>query len=336
MSVLVRTLPFDRIESLPSGPKRGERLEVLLLLGPDRCSHPFLTLAEALERQLAVVHETGKIDELEIQNRSPDRDLLILAGEVVRGGRQDRSLGVDFVVPANGPRLRIPAFCVEAHRWGARLGEDSAGFSSSASMLAKELMQGVRREKSQFAVWRSVERVHSRLSSALEVDVAAPASRSSYQLMMEHRTLLERQAAFRQQCAELVDSHPTTIGFVFTVDGVPSSADLFASFHLARAYSAKLVDAALVTALTEVPRGKRAEAGPFGPDAIRQWLSPALRGSWPGTMDVPPLRVEQCEYGKPPHRTAFFASLDVQRGIYLHRSWSRISRMAGPARWPWM
>ena len=323
MNETVCALPFNRI----SGPHRAENLELFLLLGPDRCQHPYLTLSEALEHKLAVVFETGKVQELEIENLSPDRDLFVLAGEVVKGGHQDRVMGVDLVVPAKSQRIKIPAFCVEQRRWAPRRAEDAANFSSSSSMLAKDLMLKVKREKSQVALWNSVRQAQADLSTALACDVASSVSPSSYQLMMESQKLRERQADFRDRFSELVNAQPDTIGFAFAISGTPSSADLFASNKSATAFSGKLVDAALVTALAEGSRKEHVREKLILPDDIYQWLAAGIEPIHSKSLlDVPPrLRVEQCEYGNALARTACFASLEVERGVYLHRSWSTMS-----------
>ncbi len=47
----------------------------------------------------------------------------IQAGDVVKGGRQDRTIGVGFVLPAKSGRVPIPSFCVEIGRWHRRAAE---------------------------------------------------------------------------------------------------------------------------------------------------------------------------------------------------------------------
>ena len=65
------------------------------------------------------------MSELLIENLLADKDVFIQAGEILRGGRQDRTLGVDFVVPAMS-KLPVPSFCVESGRWHRR-GAESDG-----------------------------------------------------------------------------------------------------------------------------------------------------------------------------------------------------------------
>src|SRR5665811_1455941 len=100
-----------------SGPYHFENLSLFLLHSPDQLpSGSYDVLQRAMERKVAVVHETGSVGELLIENLG-DIDLFIQSGEIVKGGRQDRVLGVDLIVGKKSGRVPIPSFCVEQSRW---------------------------------------------------------------------------------------------------------------------------------------------------------------------------------------------------------------------------
>jgi hypothetical protein len=72
------------------------------------------------------VIQAGDQFTLLIENNGP-LDLFIHIGDLVKGGRQDRTIGVDFIVPSKSGRLPIPVFCVEQARWhrrGAESGQE--------------------------------------------------------------------------------------------------------------------------------------------------------------------------------------------------------------------
>ena len=48
-----------------------------------------------------------------------DRPLLLLAGEIVTGGKQDRVIGADRLVPPKSDPIDLSVFCVEPGRWVA-------------------------------------------------------------------------------------------------------------------------------------------------------------------------------------------------------------------------
>lgn len=306
-----------------SGPHLFENLAVYLVHGPDRCDRDrFESLGDALACRTAIVHETGTVGALEIENLSARKDLLVLAGEVVKGGRQDRTLGVDLVVPARSPRVIIPAFCVEQRRWSRRRGEDDRSFSGSSSMLAKDLLLQAKLAKSQAGVWKAVEESHARLSASLEGDVASALSPSSYQLMTENARIRARQAEFGGRLGGLLEAHADAIGYVFVIHGRPSTADVFASNRLARSFFAKLLDAAILAALSERSSPYREGRVP-GPEEVGGWLNAVAAGDLVATEDIRPrLLVEQRRCLG--NRAAYFGSLDQELGVYVHRNWATL------------
>src|SRR6266851_2883185 len=59
-----------------SGPFTHDNLTIFLLHGRDTLSgKPLLTLQEALEQKKAVVHETKDVNELSVENVSPDIEI---------------------------------------------------------------------------------------------------------------------------------------------------------------------------------------------------------------------------------------------------------------------
>jgi hypothetical protein len=152
---------------------------------------PFLTLDEGLKSGQVEITEAGKVRGLVRPRPSPhapdggvlrpypepaqpesrgdqvntlvlvnnsDRPLLLLAGEIVTGGKQDRVIAKDRIVPAGSEPINLGVFCIEPGRWT----EDSATFGASAKAPSHSLMvQPSVREKAmaskdQHEVWNSV------------------------------------------------------------------------------------------------------------------------------------------------------------------------------------
>src|ERR1700720_3910626 len=64
-------------------------------------------------------YDTGaSVNQLVLINRSK-RPLLLLAGELVSGGKQDRIIGKDRIVPVGAEPLPLDVFCVEHGRWSS-------------------------------------------------------------------------------------------------------------------------------------------------------------------------------------------------------------------------
>jgi len=138
-----------------------------------------------MEKQAGLVHETGNVNELLIENPG-DFDLFIQAGDIVKGGRQDRTLGADFIVPAKSGKVPIPVFCVEASRWHKRPSESAVHFSGSSDYASsKKLRAAINQKKSQGEVWASVEEEQAKLSASIGLCAKSAMSPSSLQLSYE-------------------------------------------------------------------------------------------------------------------------------------------------------
>ena len=152
----------------------------------------YLTLAEALASGEAVVFETGDVNQLEVQNTSKDQTLFIQAGDIVKGGRQDRVLSVDLILPPGSGKTPITAFCVEHGRWSARGTESAQEFASAEKSLAgKELRLAAKSARSQQGVWDAVAKTQEKLAAALGAAVAEPSSPTSLQLTLENERVAE-------------------------------------------------------------------------------------------------------------------------------------------------
>jgi hypothetical protein len=100
-----------------SGPYIHENLAIFLFHGPDRLDGSrYTSLKDAFDNKHVLVLETGTVGQLEAENLSDTVDVFIQAGDVLRGGRQDRTIGIDFIIPARSGRVPIPSFCVESGR----------------------------------------------------------------------------------------------------------------------------------------------------------------------------------------------------------------------------
>src|SRR6266511_2878583 len=153
-----------------SGPYTHKNLTIFLLRGAGQSAgRTPLTLQEAMKRKLVVVRETGDVNRLTIQNRS-NQDVFVQAGDIVKGGQQDRVLALDLIVPPKSGRIPIDAFCVEQGRWSRRGNEAVAAFSASDNALAsKDLKIAAKARKSQGEVWANVGKTQEKLAANLAV-----------------------------------------------------------------------------------------------------------------------------------------------------------------------
>src|SRR5262249_4734246 len=78
-----------------------------------------MTLQEALAQKKVIVKETGDVNNLAVENLS-DALVFIQSGDILKGGRQDRTMQFDMLLPPHSGLKPLPAFCVEHGRWSRR------------------------------------------------------------------------------------------------------------------------------------------------------------------------------------------------------------------------
>ncbi|HKB42410.1 MAG TPA: DUF6569 family protein [Gemmataceae bacterium] len=125
-----------------SGPHRHDNLTIFLIHGPDRVRPGrLITLEEALKQNKAVVHETGEVGQLLVENRSHDTEVFIQSGDIVKGGRQDRLISFDLVLPPRSGKVAVVSLCVDQGRWQQRGKEAVTRFSSSTGQLPSKMLK---------------------------------------------------------------------------------------------------------------------------------------------------------------------------------------------------
>ncbi len=187
-------------------------------------------------------HGGASVNELVLMNES-SQPLILLAGEVVSGGKQNRVIGADLVVPPKSDPLPLTVFCVEHGRWSAGGG----GFGSAKLMAHPEIRKQAQVYKSQQGVWDSVSR------SAVAAEAAAPtadyaevlASARARRDWDEIATSIESdyERELRDQLRGL-----DAVGVVVAIDGELVWSDIFSSADLFREYWPKLLRSYVVEA----------------------------------------------------------------------------------------
>jgi hypothetical protein len=261
------------VEYTLSGPITCLNLAVYLVHGDNvLATGNYLTLQEALEKKRIIVHETGTVGQLAVENISEDAEVFLQAGDIVKGGRQDRVLAYDLVVPPQSGRVPIDSFCVEASRWQKRGSEDAERFSSSSGQLpGKALRLAVSSARQQAQVWEKVKEQQDRLGKTLKKSLADPQSPSSLQLTLEDKELRDRIDGYIRKLEKAPARKKDVIGFVLAINGKVESAEIYGSSALMRKMWPKMLRAAAIDALGDLLPGRKFE--PADLDAVRSFLA---------------------------------------------------------------
>jgi hypothetical protein len=302
-----------------SGPYTHKNLTVFLVHGKDLLpGRNFLTLQEALAQKKVRVYETKEVNELAIQNFS-NQDVYVQAGDIVRGGEQDRMISIDFIVPPRSGRMPIAAFCVESGRWNRRGEEQAAYFSSSDNFAAtKDLKLAAKRANSQQAVWDNVSVAQDKLSKNVSEVVSLNSSPTSLELSVENAKVKETTAAYINALDGILRGKKDVIGFAFAINGKVNSADVYASHALFAKLWPKLLKATATEALAELDQHANAE--PVASETINAFLADSEQPK-PKSKDVTPrVRVVTREDDD----NIFFETQDRrEKDAWVHRNYIR-------------
>jgi len=261
-----------------SGPAVHANLAVYLVHSANAQGSAPTSLQEALAAGQVKIRETGSVNELTVENVG-DNEVFVQAGDIVKGGQQDRVLSLDLLLPPHSGRVSLAAFCVEAGRWTARGVEDAKQFSAAvASMPSPEANRALRAyataaqsslpvgalhstpsaanlgaatAERQAQIWADVQKTQDRLSRSLGAPVAAPASPSSLELSLENENLKAMQADYIGALQSVGEAGDDVVGYVFAIDGRIVGGDIYRSNALFRKMWPKLLTAAVTEAIAE-------------------------------------------------------------------------------------
>ncbi len=289
-----------------SGPIAHENLAVYFVHGPSAGGPVPLTLQEALAKGSVQVIETGRVNELQIENTGAEQ-VFVQAGDIVKGGRQDRVLTVSFLLPPKSGRMPIASFCVEQGRWSARGHEVATRFSSahesmpSVSALlamaappsqpsdarptagavtnpaARAMPERDEVSRKQRKVWDSVASTQNKLAGGLSASVRSPQSASSLQLSLENEKLKEARSSYLKALEPAGEKEADVVGYVVAINGRIAAANVYPSNGLFRKMWEKQL-AAMVTEAIGERSGPAAPKPAPAPGEASQFLADAEKG----------------------------------------------------------
>lgn len=249
--------PFAFTEAVMSGPFTSGNLSMYLIHGTDTSSAQFISLEEALAKKKVTIQETGTVNQLRIKNDG-DEVVFIQSGDIVKGGRQDRTLQHDMILNSKSGFTPINSFCVESGRWHKRGAEDDSRFSESSHYLShKDLRMAARRGR-QDAVWTSVARLQyaSAANAGVPLSTMQGESVSSLQLTLDAEKLKECTQRYLDELSQLLNEKSDVLGCAFAINGQMNSVDIYSCNSLFKKMSEKLLKAAAVEAFSEQKEGE--------------------------------------------------------------------------------
>lgn len=195
-----------------------------------------LTLDEALAEQLCTISETGQRGAVLVEIRGT-QSVLLLTGELLLGGRQDRLVARSTVLDPG--HTILPVFCAEVSRWTPEDGDFRGTFTRGpqADLNVRAAMWQV---GTQDAVWSAITQVKD------ELQVPDPSGSGSYRFAYD-------SPAARQVDEMLLRTRRIvsvfTVGFAVFRDGQLVAADIFDGTVLLDRVADKLLRSYAMTAV---------------------------------------------------------------------------------------
>ncbi|MCI0659621.1 MAG: hypothetical protein L0220_00960 [Acidobacteria bacterium] len=308
--------PITSLDYKVSGPYSHKNLSIFLIHGEDRAKERVpLTLQEAMEQKKVIVHETDDVNSLAIENVSQE-EVFVQSGDIVKGGKQDRVLALDLIVPPKSGKLPIDSFCVEQGRWSKRGDESANAFSASDKMLiTKDLKIAAKSKKSQSEVWENVAKSTRKVSEGVLAYIApAPAATpnplappppakpvapgtadnaaaieqiyanslrphgatSSLQLALENKEIQQTVSDYLKNLSSIIEGKNDVIGYAFAINGQVNSGDVYSSHRLFKKLWPKLLESSATEALGEFQKDVTFE--PLDVNAVKSFMNEAETG----------------------------------------------------------
>lgn len=209
----------------------------------------YTVLDSGMKAGTVKVLETGSVNKLTLVNKSA-KPLFLMAGEVVIGGKQDRIIGKDTIIPAKS-KENVPVYCVEHGRWAGRKVE----FASTGALAHTKLRKRAK-YSNQSKVWEEVaaknkKRAESNSTQTYRKIATGKKTRAAVRSYQRH---------FAKQLSAL-KKRTDVVGFVVVLNGKVVAIETFRSNKLFRKMQNKLLRSYYVEAVDAGHDKKAKRAG---------------------------------------------------------------------------
>jgi len=207
----------------------------------------YLTLDQALDSKVLKVTELeggAEVNTLLLENVG-DRYVFVLAGEVMKGAKQDRTFQNDLLVPPKSGKMRVSAFCTEHGRWAQRTTHFEAGGVAVPNSVRKAAKLG----KEQGRVWDSIARNQEKLA------VSAPTGAAKE--VYESRAVQTDMKPYMDKLVDIPKLSWHTVGVAATFGGKLVALDVFGNEDLFGRLYPKLLRSYVVDVMGTPGKGPR-------------------------------------------------------------------------------
>lgn len=270
------------LDGLQIGPPMNfHGITVYPLLAPAAPAEaPFTTIHAALASDKLEITDSVGLFQVQVKNMM-DSDVLLLAGDVLIGGRSNRVVAEHTLVP-RGQTGKVPVLCVEPAAW--RTTSDHFARESGHFVAPPSLRRSILGEQGQGAAWSIVARkLGGKPGGLLEL----------------YRRQADAIAEVRAYFSALPDREMTAVGVAVAENDSLEFVELFPDHALFSAYFERLVAGAALDLLEKGEAGSRApSAYPNTMKGVKQLLESAFVSTYDTREDGFAIRREETAAGR--------------------------------------
>lgn len=221
-------------------PVKYKNLTIIPVNAPDKSiKGGILTLDEAISAGTLTVTEvsrSGSVNSLAVTNNSR-KPVYIMAGEILRGSKQDRVLKDDALIPPKSGKIIVSAFCVEKGRWTYKTDK----FKSDKQTANISVRQMAKASKSQSAVWDGVAETNKRFNAKESGSLA---------MSYNSKEVKKEKSRYNSKIINIPKKYPKANGVVVIINGEVLVADVFSDRVIFNKLWSKLADSYTLEAIS--------------------------------------------------------------------------------------
>ena len=200
-------------------------------------------------RELRGHQNEAQVNAVEVRNTG-NYPVYLLGGEAILGGKQDRIIQYDTVLPNNRRFTRVAVFCVEAGRWAGQNMKFQAGKALAHVALRQAALSG-----GQSQVWAEVAAKNRQQGTSNRTD--------TYRRTIQNEKVRAKIAPYRAEVVKALPKDLHLAGMLMAVNGRIRVADIFGNPTLFSDVRDKLLSAYILEALGQqvLPDAPRLSAG---------------------------------------------------------------------------
>ncbi len=182
-----------------------------------------VTLQKGLQKGSVKIKERGNymvdnINILLIENKS-NQSVFLKSGDIISGGRQDRVIAKDTILPPGKQQHKIPVYCIEENRWSAH--EKKFEYKGSASAGLQKIIDSAHNQTKLWDEIRKLLKTNNQTSS------------SSYATLLANKKIVDTSNQYLHYfLLQFSKRDSSIVGFIASTGNHVLGADIFITADL--------------------------------------------------------------------------------------------------------